>query len=510
MQNYYVLESTNEVLDERLKVLSDLVVLDPGNSKTYEEELRDITRSRLLQKAVREVEQSKVFVDTNSIKKTIEKELRQDFSRFSSLLAAGLGGDAHSFRETIKELAARGDPLAPALEVPKNESASLCTRMMVRIFNECIGNPEHGLDCYLSMRIRHGTLFGQMRTPVEQEFLVTQKAPDGQGYLENAYWKSELEWKIDSARIHLILGRLNKFSQDYDQFVATISNDLVQIGGQEKPNGLLGAPLMSVHILFLYHEIEPDITFEEFWDKCVDQFYEVLSKRLFEAQKYFHSTIKVQARAIFDDLENDLRELAQGDELNDLLRAVRIGNTQTDNAIGIVASWFKLPKPIQPQAFSLEDMIDVGKTCVTTIYRDFEPQVTKHIPLTPPIYDALPLFSDIFFIVFDNIRKHSGLDRPTVALTVNDRESHFSIEIVSQISRCIVLEELRSRVSQIENRISRGEIGKAIRGEGGTGLIKISRLIAKDAGTQNTLTFGVTDDGQFSVKFTWAKREIQL
>jgi hypothetical protein len=40
---------------------------------------------------------------------------------------------------------------------------------------EFLTNPDHGLDCYLSMRIRHGTLAGQLRTPLEVEHLITQR-----------------------------------------------------------------------------------------------------------------------------------------------------------------------------------------------------------------------------------------------------------------------------------------------------------------------------------------------
>jgi len=40
-------------------------------------------------------------------------------------------------------------------------------------------HPEHGLDAYLSLRIRHGTLSGHLRGPVEREHLVIRRDAAG-------------------------------------------------------------------------------------------------------------------------------------------------------------------------------------------------------------------------------------------------------------------------------------------------------------------------------------------
>jgi hypothetical protein len=175
------------------------------------------------------------------------------------------------------------------------------------------------------------------------------------------------------------------------------------------------------------------------------------------------------------------------------------------------ADWFRLPKNVEAQNFPLEVMIDVGSTCVTTIYQDFRPNVRKNVPELPPIADALTLFSDLFFILFDNIRQHSGIaPSPDVMIDVEDLGDHLRIRTTNLLSADKDLDQVREAIKTSRQRIASGRYQDAIPTEGGTGLIKLWRTISRNSKIENALDFGLDSEDRFFVEFAVSKREIRL
>ncbi len=192
MQVSSVFQGTRELEDERKKVLSLLVKFDPDSAKDYENELRDVTRAQLIHRGVRHVERSKIFVDVPAIRRAFEKKHRETFQRYQALSRAGIRTSDRELEDALQDALSGKALPQQVLEVPKNESNDLLLEMVRWLFIECTANPEHGLDCYLSMRIRHGTLSGQLRTPLEVERVITQRAAGTEEYESNEHWLAQL------------------------------------------------------------------------------------------------------------------------------------------------------------------------------------------------------------------------------------------------------------------------------------------------------------------------------
>ena len=140
MQVSSVFGGTRELEEERKSVLSMLVKLDPKNAKDYEAELRDLTRAQLIHRGVRQVEQSKIYVDVSAIKRLFEKEHRENFQRYQALLKASVGKVDDGFVEAFTN-ALSGAPLPQSfLEVPKDEPNDLLLLMLGGLFDECRSN----------------------------------------------------------------------------------------------------------------------------------------------------------------------------------------------------------------------------------------------------------------------------------------------------------------------------------------------------------------------------------
>src|SRR4051812_40722293 len=157
-------------------------------------------------------------------------------------------------------------------EVPENEASSLFVRIVTRFVQECAFNPEHGLDCYLSLRIRHGTLSGLLRGPVAHENLVTRRSATGE-YKENEYWMPLLAQQLSWGQLATIGEMPQSFSQEYDDIIANLTNEHVQIRREEKHSGWFEITMPTPSILGLATEILPETSFGEFLNKCFDLFW---------------------------------------------------------------------------------------------------------------------------------------------------------------------------------------------------------------------------------------------
>ena len=504
MQVSSVFRGTKDVEEERLQIASLLAKIDPISIETYETEIREIKRNQLIERGVRHVEQTKIFADFAAIRKWAERELRDSFSRYQALLRAGVGGEEAAFTKAIQD-ALGGAPIPQEfLELPKNEAIDLLISMVYTLFLECTINPEYGLDCYLSMRIRHGTLSGQLRSPLERERIITQRN-ELREYAPNEYWiqrLTHLDWQVRKR----IDDRLQKFSAAYDAFIDRIANELVQIRSNDKKHGVFQTVddsagyrlvgIRSVRFRIFVGDIKPSSTFEEFLELCFSLFWESVEPCLTEFRALIDSVLKPEVNALFTQLEGDLPDISAFASTADLDRAVRTAQTGAQQALDRVKEWFRPPQPTAVPDFSFEELVDIGLQCVRAIHADFDPILVQEVPPLPAI-KGLVFFSDIFFIVFDNIRRHSGISpHPRVMIEVDRLENRLSILIHSEVAPSARTDNAEGKVARIRQSIVEGDYQRAVRLEGGTGLIKLRRII----GTL-PLDFGFTGEDEFFVKF---------
>ena len=84
---------------------------------------------------------------------------------------------------------------------------------------------DDGLDSYLSTRVRHGTLQGQIRRAFSNNNLITEKISDTSNiYAPNEYIKKIVEPNYDK-----ISSILNDFSESVDDEITRIKQEILQI-----------------------------------------------------------------------------------------------------------------------------------------------------------------------------------------------------------------------------------------------------------------------------------------
>lgn len=476
--------SSKEVDDERLKVCALLREIDPENASDYDTEVREITRKQIIQQGLRHVEQSKLAIDPQPIRRWADKNLKEDFIRYQALRSAGIKA------ESTLVSSANNDGSLDFPVLPSDEIADLVSTMVSLFLLESYTNSFYGLDSYLSMRARHGSFAGQIRAPLEEENVITVRDGLSDDYKPNITWLSRI--RVGEDETEHVDKVLRLFAREFDAAVKDFADRKLQIRGTDKPEGLFSYKLEALDLYIMSVEVKPDDSFDRFVDQCFIVFWQNVESCLETVRSEIDSDLKVNLNLTINNLVASLEGLkSRATYMGDLISAVLSAQTRLQQAVEGLKEWFHTPKPVSPRIFSVDEIIDISLQQVKRLHPDFDPQVRKQVPIDFAVLE-LTRFSDVFFIVFENIQRHAGVGpSPVVEITVND-EDGLQIEVLSEM---VADDRTEAKLQHLRQVIAAGQYQKIVKSEGGTGLVKLWNVINTKG---STLEFGIVD-GKFRV-----------
>jgi hypothetical protein len=494
-----VFKSSFDLQNERLLVCRMLIQLDHENKDAYETEVREITRAQTIFEGVRHVEKSKISIDISGLQRWADIHLSEDFNRLKSLLFIETESDRFDKTSEDNKLISfvSSDDKKDELFFPDNETRFSLIELYWSLLLEFLYNSEYGLDCYLSMRIRHGVLSGQLRGALESYKIITKRSVDGKTYLSNKYWIKELsEQKF--THVNEVDGLLAGFSKELDDLIHHLVNDKIQIASNEKPEGWFRKTFTTTDLMIVQEIVrDKDMTFSNFFEASTHVFWRGIDICLKEINEHLEVEIKKHATEIFERLNKSILSLRPEEPPLGLIRAVTEAKTSYFQSLNVVKEWFSLPSPYEPPVFSFEQLVRVGLECVKKIKPSFDPDMV----ITGDninIMSMLTYFSDIFYVIFNNIEEYSDIRRPKVSVESTLQGDLLSVQITNEISASSRDKSSIERVQEAQGLIDSGNYRKKINAEELSGFSKIKNLIGED----NLLTFDFSDDLKFVVNFT--------
>ena len=185
--SFDVFDSSREIEEERIAICQWLTELGTDSKAAYLEEIVELTKLINIQDGLRDVDRSRVHVDIEAIARWARKEVKESYARYKALVGAGIGfGTPEDLEDALVKFAV-GDKHAVVdyLTYPDHEGDSLLLDMLESLTSEYLSNSDYGLDAYLSMRIRHGSLSGHLRGPLEEQSLIVAKDGNSDKYGQN-------------------------------------------------------------------------------------------------------------------------------------------------------------------------------------------------------------------------------------------------------------------------------------------------------------------------------------
>lgn len=510
MDTWIEFNSSEEVALERVEVCKLLTDLCPENKDTYQREIRGIMQRLTIRKRITEVEKSKVYVDTESVKVVAKRTLSEDYERYIAFRRSGISPEHQEIIEHAKNSLMSGNVQEfLSLKFPRNEMSALLDKMVLHLRAEFMTSSQHGLDGYLSVRIRHGTLEGQLRSAFETEYLLTKKSNETDEYSSNQYWLDRLAYE-DPRYTEMADQAFREFSSQFDQLVHRIKKNWLQIKIKPEDPGRIDLTLLTPEIDYIATRINEGTTLDEFMDLVLDYF---VSDKLVPSLKNMRLDIQTEIKPLLNNLltqlQTSIEEIGPVGRIQELRAAIGRVRPSSQNTLDRIAGWLKLAKTENKEPFSLDEVISISESSVQASCPEFS--VVRNIDAYLGgllLVANLPSFVDILYIIFDNIVRRSGLPIfPKGTVNAVYDEPYLRICVENDVTEEARTEAKRIRVNEIKMAVKSQPFSKSVSKEGGTGFFKVQKILNHDfrpptGQLEPALDFGFSEENKFYVCVT--------
>ncbi len=512
-----VFKNSTDVLKERISICQYLSKIDERNNDEYNKEISDITQRLTVQQRIKEIDESKIYIDENGILEKELTEVQKGFNRFrnisqllkeSNIDATGIGYDA-----LYDLLKGNIDADTYKTSIRKTDiHFELFTQLFLEIRDKFLFSNQYGLDYYLSQRIRHGTIINQLRKSFKTYNLITTKSSKSEGYLPNIYWVNKLDIKNETKTE--FEQRLNLFSSNIDNIISNLKNKYIQIKTEDPKTNQTGwfdymyIPLWNstwLYSLFI-KELQFFTDFEGFVKSIFEILWEITGRNLSLIRERLNQEVKNELISELDKLEVELKRLLPNKEGVSLFRSIAECRTNIQADVDYVITWFNKSKNDEID-FTFDDALNTSLQIVNNIISpntlDVKIQNNTSKQLIKGMY--FTHFVDLTKIFLTNIYDYYS------KVEIEDKETTI---VASEENGLLVLvfsnslreeEDINNLKSIIRKKQDEAEKHiKGIRGEGSTGFPKANNILKNVFKNNNLLDFDINKE-KFIVKC-----EIQL
>ncbi|WP_426436005.1 hypothetical protein [Bradyrhizobium genosp. P] len=498
-------DSVDEIEAERILLLQWLVQNDATNRAVYTSEISSITKDQEVARLSAQFERSKIYVHEEGIKRTFDTEIRPLFVRYRQLiLDPVVGAQVDQIEQRIRKLLKESDLQLTYLIIPSTERDSLFFAMIQRAYQILVLDPNHGFKTYLSTRILHGILEGELRASFVSEGLLV--SVDGKNKEHEALerWRDKFSYLRDHELLEMAR-YVVKFSDGVIEAITELKDRRIRILSKELPEGLFAVELSDASLSRLKQSLTGTTTYEEFLDRLMQNFWESIDACLRDVKLELSGRFRKQIMTCFDTLESNLTSTAFSSRPAEVLDAIARCRTSFGFDLQRVIAWFARAGLLAREPFLASTAIRVAGRITNNCYPQHPLDIATNATETVEIDGELlnPLV-DLLTNCFQNAAEHSGFDTRAPALKVNvnpDVDGGLAFEVISELSEVIELTNCRNEIEGLVEEDD-GANPTAVAGEGRTGIRKIKRIIRHDFQSNKKLVVNVTDDRSVCVVFS--------
>lgn len=487
------MNSTFQLERERLAICQVLAAHVPEYAEECSQEILDIEQRLLMLEGGKQLDKSRVYVNTAGLTRWAKDELSDVFDQY---LAKREDSDISidDLESLVQGFIKEGTPLPEyVFRTPSAGSSSVFVDLVQQLQSAYLNHREYGLNCYLSLRIRHGTLAGYLRGAVEKHSLVTKLAGAGEQYKHNEVWTDQ----FDEEPIRRQADRaFSNFSKGMDRAIAELRDEYMQIRSPDKPRGVFNLPLQPAALHVLLAATNSVGAFEEFIHVVFEYFRQLLIAQLRTVKR----TLLTENRRNFEDLFERLRSELTANHVvifDELDRAIAAGSRDLTAELNRIALWFDDVQVSDAlSGFTFGQAIDIAISAAKGIL--------QHVAVVVRIADnvgsepcaSLGAVNDVIFIALENASKYSQRGgEAQVQLDVTAGEPgrvrfSFSSPLDPEENRNSLEEKLR----RIRVAISGQNYHQLANTEGGTGILKLRRHVGDTPDLEKSLFFGPDGD----------------
>lgn len=504
----FILNDKNRLL-ERISICNYLIQLDTENGSEYKKEIEDINKKLIIQEGLKDIDESKIYIDEVSIIKNELEEVKESFQNYTKIQKLSKNID---FKILVLDLP---DGLE-TLSKDKSKNLNFATDPLYGLFEEMFLDIRNkflssdvGLVAYLSTRIRHGIFMGELRPIFSNLNLITVKSKnDNNQYLENKYWKEKYQ-VLDSNKKNHIQDLLAHFSTDIDNLINTIVKVHLQIKTEINTDnkGWFDYQFKKIDLTFLYLNTSKNQDYESFVKTSLEYLWKRTEQNLEIIRKNFYNHLKKDFVGLIENLEKELRLTLKSGELPELFTNINSCKSAISTKLDKIARWFILSDKQIPD-FHLDKVID---TSIATL--------TKSLNLSKEVKCQLLIngnffvhLVDLICIFFNNIIKYATSSNSDIHSDIKLTHSKTNIEIkiknslFAETSVSELKNEIDSRLSLLAEENMNNDL---LRTEGKSGFVKAKKILERDLkNDKNSMVINISEEFGFEVILNISLKEI--
>jgi hypothetical protein len=469
-------ESTDDIENERIAICQMLLELDSDNASAYSEEIFRLIQTGLVRKALQHLDESKVSIDERGIMQSLDKSFRDRYERYAGFLKLS-DRQREAFRVNGIDLSNERNIIV-LTDASRVQFEELFSDLKTRF----ISSNEHGLDSYLSVRIRHGTLSGQIRSQFEKENLITRKnAVDGV-YDQDSHWRERVfqnyPLQIEVSAVDL----LRNFSQRVDAIIETVKDKWVQVkGAANEDQGLFDYDYSEEDIVSLYVRTISAGSYDDFINTIFEELWERTGKNLDRVVTKIRTDLSSQLTSALDLLASRMFLLHEDIRHSPFSDAIIRCRTRIQNEIEAIAAWFRIPNETSLGDFTAGVLVETAVATVTKCFPTyrFVPRVAVESGIVFKGSALVPL-GDVMFILLGNVIKHSRADSIEASIEIQTLAERVILSVENSLNSDVDILEVVSSTRAAHELKGAILLTGATRREGGSGYHKLHKLLRYD------------------------------
>lgn len=474
--------SINEVEEDRLLILKKLIEIDIKEKLVYEREIDEILRVNSVRKAIKEVDEGRLYIDVGSLKEIQVKKLKDDFVRFKEIETSSnfqnlIGFNTSSTKNWEKAITSMSE-----VNDKYNSADYLAFKSIyLESRDNFLYSKEYGLDSCLSTRIRHGALKNHIRSVFEKLNLITSKINND--YKDNEVWKLQLSG-LNNSNFE-VQSILKNFSRSIDDTTIFIVENLLQITTERNTDKQYGLFQYYTYDELLYNFYSEHKFFLDSVESTIDIILtNIVNYTLINLQKtivdYFTINLTNDFQSIIDNTVAELRKLNLPNECELIINLTK-SSTEIQKELEYLSEWFYLNTTSSSSLLSIETIINASLDLTNKIN---------------PLYNLKPIiniendfagYSNLIFvfnILFKNVIEHSKLENDKIKIKIEsviEDEKYVLIKFTNNLNPKHDYSSNINKLETIKLNWNNHENIERSNKEGESGYDKIKRILIYEA-----------------------------
>jgi hypothetical protein len=499
----YHFKGTEAIESERLKLCQYLSSLSIPDKARYIQEISEITERTLIRQGMRQIDEGKIQIDEKGIKLSGESLLKESFNRFLDLSSMNAIKNLRLLEKSSLSLVQLDDKervtstpihvedielLSKTMKIVPLSQFRLFQDLFLDIRDMYVFSNEYGLDFYLSLRIRHGALENQIRSPFQYHHLLCEKNKNTGEYLRSPYWDSTLH--LPSQQIDAVQSYLKSFSQDLNATTTHLNSDIIQVKTETRnPEGMFDYKFADGELFTLFtEEIVGCGDYETFMDAVFRKLRERTEHNLEVIQSLMLKDIGSGVHDRLVQLHEQVRSVTSTQATWELTSNITTCLTTVQNEFERISRWFAIAGAQKMKSFTIDLLISICAASIDNAYPNTIPQpvVVNHCHEELDGKYFAP-FSDICRTLLGNIAIHSGVPQNDlrIGISVTFEAGRLRFEFTNTLSDQVRSTDPLTKLNVIREAIRKDQVGEAIKREGGTGYLKVNKLLKHDLGRRS-------------------------